>query len=96
LVSRHPAIQTTGLLTLAPAGLSPAEHASLLWTHNRTCRSPASGSPTGFIVRAGQAIRLVAARATFHDCNSCKQFEAGAVPKHKEVGALAQKVTTET
>jgi hypothetical protein len=25
-----------------------------------------------------------------------KQFEAGAVPKHKEVGALAQKVTTET
>jgi hypothetical protein len=35
LVSRHPAIQTTGLLTLAPAGLSPAEHASLRWTHNR-------------------------------------------------------------
>ena len=30
------AIQTTGLLTLAPAGLSPAEHASLRWTHNRT------------------------------------------------------------
>src|SRR5271169_3352126 len=42
LVSRHPAIQTTGLLTLAPAGLSPAEHASLRWTHNRTCGSPAS------------------------------------------------------
>jgi hypothetical protein len=33
LVSRHPAIQTTGLLTLAPAGLSPAEHTSLHWTH---------------------------------------------------------------
>src|SRR5208283_679777 len=32
LVSRHPAIQTTGLLTFAPAGLSPAEHASLHWT----------------------------------------------------------------
>src|SRR5208337_2505201 len=46
LVSRHPAIQTTGLLTLAPAGLSPAEHASLRWTHNRTCRFPASGSRT--------------------------------------------------
>src|SRR4029077_10040807 len=44
LVSRHPAIQTTGLLTLARAGLSPAEHASLRWTHNRTCRFPASGS----------------------------------------------------
>src|SRR5262245_8885447 len=26
---RHPAIQTTGLLTFAPAGLSPAEHTSL-------------------------------------------------------------------
>jgi len=36
LVSRHPAIQTTELLTLAPAGLSPAEHPSLYWTHNRT------------------------------------------------------------
>jgi hypothetical protein len=51
LVSRHPAIQTTGLLTLAPAGLSPAEHTSLHWTHNQTRRSLASGSPTGFIAR---------------------------------------------
>ena len=47
LVSRHPAIQTTGLLTLAPAGLSPAEHASLRWTHNRTGGFPAYGSPVG-------------------------------------------------
>ena len=46
LVSLHPAIQTTGLLTLAPAGLSPAEHASFRWTHNRTSRFPASGSRT--------------------------------------------------
>ena len=38
----HPAIQTTGPLTLAPAGLSPAEHASLRWTHNRTCRVAAA------------------------------------------------------
>jgi len=30
--SRHPAIQTTGLLTFAPAGLSPAEHTSLYWS----------------------------------------------------------------
>jgi len=29
LVSRHPATRTTGLLTFAPAGLSPAEHTSL-------------------------------------------------------------------
>ena len=47
LVSRHPAIQTTGLLTFAPAGLSPAEHASFRWTHIRTCGFPAYGSCLG-------------------------------------------------
>jgi hypothetical protein len=36
LVSRDPAIRTTGLLTFTPAGLTPAEHASLRWTHIRT------------------------------------------------------------
>ena len=36
LVSLHPAIQATGRLTLAPAGLPPAEHTSLHWTHDRT------------------------------------------------------------
>ena len=30
--SRHPAIQTTGLLTFALAGLSPAEHTSVYWS----------------------------------------------------------------
>ena len=45
-VSLLPAIQATGLPTLTPAGLTPAEHASLSWTHNRTCRFPASGSRT--------------------------------------------------
>jgi hypothetical protein len=29
-------------LTSAPAGLSPAEHASLHWTHNRSVRFPAA------------------------------------------------------
>src|SRR5271169_2660461 len=29
-----------GALTFTPAGLSPAEHASLHWTHNRTCGIP--------------------------------------------------------
>jgi len=29
---RHPAIRTTGLLTFALAGLSPAEHTSLHWS----------------------------------------------------------------
>src|ERR1700674_2485852 len=32
-VSLHPTIQTTGRLTFAPAGLPPAEHTSLNWTH---------------------------------------------------------------
>src|SRR5258708_32637777 len=40
-----------GALTSTPAGLSPAEHASLRWTHNRTSRFPASGFPTGFTAR---------------------------------------------
>ena len=40
-VSLLPAIQATGPLTFAPAGLSPAEHASLRWTHNCTCGFPA-------------------------------------------------------
>ena len=35
LVSLHPAIQATGRLTFAPAGLIPAEHTSLRWTHKR-------------------------------------------------------------
>ena len=35
LVSLHPAIQATGRLTFAPAGLIPAEHTSLRWTHER-------------------------------------------------------------
>jgi hypothetical protein len=35
-VSLQSAIQATGLLALTPAGLTPAEHASLRWTHNRT------------------------------------------------------------
>ena len=30
---------------------SPTEHASLRWTHNRTCGFPASGFPTGFTAR---------------------------------------------
>src|SRR5215472_13824741 len=40
-----------GALTSTPAGLFPAEHASLTWTHNRACRFPASGFPAGFTAR---------------------------------------------
>ena len=49
--SRYPAIRTTGLLTLARAGLSPAEHTSVTGRNNRTYRFPVSGSPTGFTAR---------------------------------------------
>src|SRR5215831_11278459 len=35
-----------GVLTSTPAGLSPAEHARLHWTHNRTGGFTASGSRT--------------------------------------------------
>ncbi len=34
-VSLHPAIQATELLTFTLAGLTPTEHTSLSWTHNR-------------------------------------------------------------
>jgi len=43
LISLHPASQTTGRLTFAPAGLPPAEHTSLNWTHSRTARFTGSG-----------------------------------------------------
>jgi hypothetical protein len=39
-VSLYSAIRTTWLLTLTMAGLSPAEHTSFHWTHNRTGRFP--------------------------------------------------------
>src|SRR3954451_18362656 len=47
-----------GALTLTPAGLSPAEHASLRWTHNRTCGFPASGFPTGRSLHLPPAITV--------------------------------------
>ena len=47
LVSHHPAIQTTGRLTFAPAGLSPAEHTSFFWTHFRTAGFPQYGWKAG-------------------------------------------------
>ena len=39
----HPATLATGLLAFTPAGLSPAEHASLRWTHILACGSLAPG-----------------------------------------------------
>ena len=48
LISLHPAIQTTGRLTFSPAGLPPAEHTSLTWTHFRTAGFPRYGWKAGF------------------------------------------------
>ncbi len=46
-VSSTDVIQTTGLLTLAPVGLTPTEHASLRWTHScPKTRSWCTGPPT--------------------------------------------------
>jgi len=45
-VSSTDVTQATGLLTLAPVGLTPTEHASLRWTHSlpetSTARVPAA------------------------------------------------------
>src|SRR5229473_1679704 len=51
-----------------PAGLSPAEHASLHWTHNRTCRSPASGSRTRLHAFTHDASRPSAVKRTSPKC----------------------------
>ena len=50
-VSLISAIQATGLLTITPAGLTPAEHASLSWTHNRTGEFLTSGSSVTLTIR---------------------------------------------
>jgi hypothetical protein len=52
LISLHPAIQTTGRLIFAPAGLPPAEHTSLNWTHFRTSSFPQCGWKAGCPSRA--------------------------------------------
>ena len=53
-VSLYSAIRTTWPLTLAKAGLAPAEHTSLNWTHNRTFSFPEYGFPIIFIQRLSQ------------------------------------------
>src|SRR5271157_4656576 len=67
LVSRHPAIQTTGPLILAPAGLSPAEHASLRTTGHADRPRPALGqdltpSSTTRRAQAGSGVRARSTR----------------------------------
>jgi len=57
-VSLLPAIQAMGLLAFTPAGLTPAEHASLLWTHNRTFSFPESGFLIIFFQRLSQSVSM--------------------------------------
>lgn len=40
-----------GVSALPPAGLTPAEHISLFWTHNRTCEFPGRRLSSGRILR---------------------------------------------
>src|SRR5262249_26044452 len=46
-----PCYPNYGVLTLAPVGLSPTEHTSLLWLHNAACGFPALRSPACFMPR---------------------------------------------
>ena len=67
LVSRHPAIHATRLLTLASVGLPPTEHVSLhccFWTHNGADGFPVRRSPAGFVSRV---MRPIAGRAFRRD-----------------------------
>src|SRR5258705_6981608 len=50
---RHPAIRTTGLLTFALAGLSPAEHTSVCWTQQPDV--PISGCMGLFLSRGARS-----------------------------------------
>ena len=49
-----------GALTSTPAGLSPAEHASLRWTHNVACGSPAPRSSA-----VGSQLSLLSVQVSF-------------------------------
>jgi hypothetical protein len=52
---RHPAIRTTGLLTLALAGLSPAEHTSLHWSQQPSVTLSRHSAPVRQTYRSSQA-----------------------------------------
>jgi hypothetical protein len=55
-VSSTNTIQATGLLILAPVGLTPTEHASLSWTHSSP-KIPSAGFQVGPDVENQAAIR---------------------------------------
>src|SRR5208282_175517 len=70
-VSLYPAILTTWLLTFAMAGLSPAEHTSLRWTHNRTFSFPEYGFPVIFLQWLSQHGAMGQSRAPDKDQGCC-------------------------
>src|SRR6516165_3834736 len=50
-----------GASALTPAGLTPAEHISLFWTHNRTCKFPSIRLSSGrFLRRSGGCAAITA------------------------------------
>src|SRR5437868_12238361 len=59
-----------GALTSTPAGLSPAERASLHWTHNRTCRLPHPA--LGQDVTPSPTARCTHARSGVRGHNACR------------------------
>src|SRR6202158_443870 len=70
-----------GALTSTPAGLSPAEHASIRWTHNRTGRSTASLGPEG-------SLRPTREAAGRHRCNAASNHAAARESPHQYLDRL--------
>src|ERR1700720_548607 len=92
LVSRHPAIRTTERLTFAPAGLSPAEPASLYWTHIpyvnlsiHTARVTARRLPPSAEPSGSSRFDPVGPSSTAMTCPLCS---TGITPLHHYYGAV--------
>ena len=82
---RYPAIQTTGLLTLAPAGLSPAEHTRFSWTHFRTVGFPQSGFKAGLSDRTFLDIALLKPSTRPSQC--CSKFDLSFVRSAADIAS---------
>jgi hypothetical protein len=85
LISLHPAIQTTGRLTFAPAGLPPAEHTSLNWTHFRTVGFPQSGFKAGLSDRTFLDVALLKPSTRPSQC--CSKFDLSFVRSAADIAS---------
>jgi hypothetical protein len=85
LISLHPAIQTTGRLTFAPAGLPPAEHTSLNWTHFRTVGFPQSGFRAGLSDRTFLDVALLKPSTRPSQC--CSKFDLSFVRSAADIAS---------